>query len=151
METMTEFIFLDSKITEDNDYSHKTKRHLLLGRKTMRNLDSTLKSKDITLLTNVHIVKAMVFPVVMYGCKSWTTKKAEHWRIDAFGLWCWRLLRVPWTPKGNQSWIFIGRTDAETEAPIFGHLMWEADSLEKTVILGKIEGKWRSGQQRMRW
>ena len=110
---MTEFIFLDSKITEDNDYSHKTKRHLLLGRKTMRNLDSTLKSKDITLLTNVHIVKAMVLPVVMYGCENWTIKKAECRRNEAFELWCLRrLLRVPWTGRrSNQS--ILKETDSE--------------------------------------
>ena len=104
-ETVTEFIFLSSRITADSDYSHEIKRCLLLGRKTMRNLDSILKSRDITLLTKVHLVKAMVFPVVMYGCESWTTKKAECQRIDAFELWCWRiLLRVPWTARrSNQS------------------------------------------------
>ena len=126
-ETVADFIFLSSKITADSDCSHEIKRRLLLGRKIMTNLDSSLKSRDITLPINVCLVKAMVFPVVMYGCESWTKKKAEHWRIDAFELWCCRkLLRVPWTasrsnpvhPKGNQSWIFIGRTDAETEIPI---------------------------------
>ena len=131
METVTVFIFLVSKMTADGDCSHEIKRHLLLGRKVMTNLDSILKSKDITLLTKVQIVKAMVFPGVMYGCESWTIRKAEHWRIDAFELWCWRrLLRVPWTakeiqpvnPKGNQSWIFIGRTDAEAEAE--APLLW---------------------------
>ena len=121
-------IFWGSKITADGDCSHEIKRCLLLGRKVMTNLDSILKSRDITLPTEVHLVKSMVFPVVMYGCESWTIKKAECWRIDAFELWCWRrLVRVPWTckkiqpvyPKGNQSWIFIGRTDAEAETPIF--------------------------------
>ena len=124
----------------------------------MTNLDSILKNRDITLPTKVHLVKATVFPVVMYGCESWSIKKAEHWRIDAFELWSWRrLLRVPWTckeiqpvyPKGNQSWIFIGRTDAEGETPI----LWlpDAKPLEKTLMLGKIEGGRRRGRQRMRW
>ena len=129
-----------SKITADDDCSHEIKRRLLLGRKAMTNLDSILKSRDITLATKFHLVKAMVFPVVMYGCQSWTIKKAEHWRIDAFELWCWRrLLRVPWTarranllhPKGNQSWIFIGRTDAEAETPI----LWPPDG--KNQLIGK--------------
>ena len=127
METATDFIFLGSKITADGDCSNEI-RHLLLGRKAMTNLDSILKSRDITLPTEVHLVKAMVFPVVMYGYESWTIKKAEHRRINGFELWCWRrLLRVPWTarrsnqsPEGNQSWIFIGRTEAETETPILG-------------------------------
>ena len=121
---MADFTFEGSKITEDGDCSHETKRHILLGRKVMTNLDSILKSRDITLSIKVHLVKAMVFPVVMYGCESWTVKKAERRRIDAFELWCWRrFLRVYWTarrsnqsPKGYQSWVFIGRTDAE--API---------------------------------
>ena len=121
------FFFLHSKITVDGDYSHEIKRCLLLGRKAMTNLDNTLKSRDNTLPTKVHLVKAMVFPVVMYGCESWTIKKAERQTIDAFELWCWRrLLRVPWTArgsnpfhsKGNQSWMFIGRTDVEAETPI---------------------------------
>ena len=104
METVTDFIFLGSKITADGDYSHEIKRHLLLGRETITNLDSILKSRDITLLTKAHLVKAMVFPVVMYGCESWTIKKAERRRTDAFELWCWRrLLRVPWTARSNQS------------------------------------------------
>ena len=120
-------IFWGSKITADSGCSHEIERRLLLGRKIMTNLDSILKSRDITLPRKIHLVKAMVFPVVMYGCESWTIKKAESWGIDAFELWCWRrLLRVPWTtrrskpvhPKGNRSWIFIGRTDAEAEAPI---------------------------------
>ena len=131
METVTDFIFLSSKITADGDCSHEIKRRLLLGRKAMTNLDSILKSRDITLLTKVHPVNAMVFPVVMYGCESWTINKADCQRIDAFELWCWRrLLRVLWTarrsnqsilkeiqpvhPKGDQSWVFVGRTDAET-------------------------------------
>ena len=161
METITDFIFLGSKITMNGDCSHKIKRNLLLGRKTMTNLDSILKSRDITLPIKVYIVKAMAFPVVMYGCESWTVKKAEHRRIDAFEWWCWRrLLRVPWTtrrsnlkvnPKENQSWIFIGRTGAEAETPT----LWPPDaknnSLEKTVMLGKIEGRRKRGQQRMRW
>ena len=128
VETVTDFIFLGSKITVDGDCSHEIKRHLLLGRKAMTSLDSILKSRDITWPTKVYIVKVMVFPVVMYGCESWTIKKAESWRIDAFKLWCWgRLLRVhskeikPVDPKGNQLWILIGRTDAE--APIF----WPSD------------------------
>ena len=132
-ETVSDFIFLGSKITADGDCSHEIKRHLLLGRKVMTNLDSILKSRDITLSTKVHLVKAMVFPVVMYGCECWTVKKAECQRIDAFELWCWRrLLRVPWTSrrsnqsilKENQSWVFIGRTDSEAETPIF----WPPDT-----------------------
>ena len=118
METVRDFIFLCSKITADGDCSHEIKRCLLLGRKVMTNLESISKSRDITLQTKVHLVKAMVFSVLMYGCKSWTTKKAECWRNDAFGLWCWRLLRVPWTPKRNQSWILIKRTDAQAETPV---------------------------------
>ena len=121
--------FLGSKITADGDYSHEIKRRLLLGRKVMTNLNSMFKSRDITLPTKVHLVKAMVFPVVMYGCESWTVKKAEHQRTDAFELWCWRrLLRVPWTAilleiqpvhsKGDQSWVFIGRNDAKAETPV---------------------------------
>ena len=126
----------------------------------MTNLDSILKSRDITLPTKVCLVQAMIFPVVMYGCENWTIKKAEHWRIDAFELWCWRrLFESPLdckeiqsvNPKGNQSWIFIGKTDAEAETPILGHLMRRIDSLEKTLMLGKIEGRRRRGWQRMRW
>ena len=122
-----------SKITADGDCSHEIKRHLLLGRKVMTNLDSILKSRDITLSTKIHLVKALVFPLVMYGCESWTIKKAEHRRIDVFELWCWRrLLRVPWTArrsnqsilKGDQSWVFIGRTDVEAETPI----LWSPDA-----------------------
>ena len=127
METVSDFIFWGSKITADGDSSHGIKRCLLLGRKVMTNLDSIFKSRDITLPTNVHLVKAMVFPMVMYGCESWTVKKAERQRIDALELWCWRrLLRVPWTarrsnqvhPIGNQSGVFIGRIDSEAESPI---------------------------------
>ena len=131
METLTDFIFLGSKITADDDCSHEIKRRLLLGRKVKTKQDSILKSRDITLPTKVRLVKAMVFPLVMYGCESWTIKKAECRRIDPFELWCWRrLLRVPWTarrsvhPKGNQSLIFIGRTDAEAETPI----LWPPDA-----------------------
>ena len=132
METVTDFIFLGSKITANGDCSHEIKRHFLLGRKAMTNQDSILKSRDITLSSKVHLLKAMIFPVVMYGCESWTVKKAECWRTDAFELWCWRrLLRVLWTarrsnqfyPKGNQSWIFIGRTDVEAETLI----LWPPD------------------------
>ena len=123
---MSDFILGDSKITADGDCSHEIKRHLLLGRKVMTNLDSILKSRDITLPTKVHLVKAMVFPVVMYGCESWTVKEAEHQRIDAFELWCWRRLLSPLAckeiqpvhSKGDQSWVFIGRNDAEAETPI---------------------------------
>ena len=132
-----------SKITADGACSHQIKRHLLLGRKAMTNLDSILKSRDITLPTKIHLVKAMVFPVVIYGCESWTIKKAEHQRIDAFGLWCQRrLLRVPWTAKisnhtkRNQPWIFIGRTDAEAETPIF----WPPD--EKNWLIRKDPDFW---------
>ena len=126
METVTDFIFLGSKLTADGDCSHEIKRHLLLGRKVMTKLDSILKTGDITVLIKVRLVKDMVFPVVMYRCESWTTKKAEHGRIDAFEMWCWRRLKSPLNfkeiqtvpPKGNHSLIFIGRTDAETETPI---------------------------------
>ena len=127
VETVADFIFLGSKITVDGDCSHEIKRRLLLGRKVMTNLDSILKSRDITLPSKVHLIKAMDFPVVMYGCESWTVKEAEYQRSDAFELWCWRrLLRVPWTakrsnqshPKGDQPWVFIGRTDAKAETPI---------------------------------
>ena len=153
-------IFLASKITADGDCSHEIKRHVLLGRKVMPNLDSILKSRDITLPTKVHLIKAMVFPVVMYGCESWTIKKAEHRRIDAFELWCWRrLLRVPWTAsRSNQSILkeinpgcsLVGLM-LKLKLQYFGHLMRRADSFEKTLMLGKIEGRRRSGWQRMRW
>ena len=152
-------IFLGSKITEDGDCSHEIKRHLLLGRKVMTNLDSILKSRDITLSAKVHLVKAMVFPVVMYGCESWAIKRAGHRRIDAFELWCWRRLLSPLDckeiqpvhPKGDQSWAFIGRTDAETETPILGHVIRRTDLLWKILMLGTIEGGRRMGWQRMRW
>ena len=160
IETVTDFIFLGSKITADSDCSHEIKRRLLLGRKVMTNLDSILKSRDIILPTKVHLVKATVFPVVMYGCESWTIKKAEHWRIDAFELWCWRrLLRVPWTSwRSNQAILKEISPECSLEGLMlklklqyFGHLMWRADSLEKTLMLGKIEGRRGRGGQRMRW
>ena len=154
MKTVTDFILGGSKITEDGDCSHEIKRHLLLGRKVMTNLDSILKSRDITLSTNVHLVKAMVFPVVMYGCEIWTIKKAEHQGIDAFELWCWRrLLRVPWTARRyNQSILKEISPGCSLEGLMlklklqyFGHLMQRADSFEKTLMLGKIEGRRRRG------
>ena len=131
VETVSDFILGGSKITADGDCSHEIKRHLPLGRKVMTNLDSILKSRDITLPTKVHLVKDMVFPVVMYRCESWTVKKAERQRIDAFELWCWRrLLRVPWTARRSnqsilrdQSLVFFGRNDAKAETPVLGHLM----------------------------
>ena len=159
-ETVVDFIFLNSKITADGDCSHEIKSRLLLGRKVMTNLDSILKSRDVTLPTKVRLVKAMVFPVVMYGCESWTVKKAEHWKIDAFELWCWRrLLRVPWTARrSNQSILKEVSPGCSLEGLMlklklqyFGHLMRRADSLENTLMLGKIEGRRRRGQQRMRW
>ena len=152
-------LFFGSKITADGDCSHEIKTHLLLGRKVMANLDSIFKSRDITLPAKVHLVKAMVFPVVMYGCESWTIK-AEHQRIDAFELWCWRrLLRVLWTARrSNQSILkeispgcsLVGLM-LKLKLQYFGHLMQKADSLEKTLMLGKIEGRRRRGRQRMRW
>ena len=158
MASVTDFIFLDSKITADGDYSHKIKRHLLLGRKVMTNIDSISKSRDITLPTKVHLVKAMVFPVVIYGCESWTIQKAERGRIDAFELWCWRrLLRVPWTAeRSNQSILKEISPEYSLEALMlklqyFGYLMQRTDSLEKTLNWGKIEGRRRGGLQRMRW
>ena len=153
-------IFWGSKITADGDCSHEIKRCLLLGRKVMTNLDSILKSRGITLLTNVHLVKAMVFPVVMYGCESWIIKKAGCWSIDAFELWCWRrLLRVPWTArKSNQSILKVVSPECSLEGLMlklklqyFGHLMPRGDSFEKTLMLGKIEGRRRRGRQKMRW
>ena len=152
METVSDFILGGSKITEDGDCSHEIKRHLLLGRKVMTNLDSILKSRDITLPTKVCLVKAMVFPVVMYGCESWTVKKAEHQRIDAFELWCWRrLLRVPWTARrSNQSILreispgySLEGLMLKLKLQYFGHLMGRADSFEKTLMLGKTEGRRR--------
>ena len=149
-----------SKITADGDCSHGIKRRLLLGRKVMTNLDSIFKSRDITLPTKAHLVKAMVFPVVMYGCQSWTVKKAEHRRTDAFELWCWRrLLRVPWTARiSNQSILKEISPGCSLEGLMlklkfqyFGHLMGRVDSLEKTLMLGGIGGRRRRGQQRMRW
>ena len=160
METVTDFILGPSKITADGDCSHEIKRHLLLGRKAMTNLDSILKSRDITLTTKVCLVKAMVFPVVMYGCESWTVKKAEHRRIDAFELWCWRrLLRVSWTAKrSNQSILKEISPEYSLEGLMLrlklqysGHLMRRADPFEKTLMLGKIEGRRKRGRQRMRW
>ena len=160
METVTDFIFLGSKITAAGDCSHEIKRYLLLGREAMPNLDSILKSRDITLLTKVHLIKAMVFPVIMYGCESWTIKKAKHWRIDAFELWCWRrLLRVPWTARRSNQFILkeispeylLEGLMLKLKLQYFGHLMWRADSFEKTLMLGKIEGTRRRGWQRIRW
>ena len=160
METVSDFIFLGSKITADGECSHEIKRRLLLGRKVMTNLDSILKSRDITLPTKVRLVKAMVFPVVMYGCESWTIKKAEYRRIDAFELWCWRrLLRVPWTARRSSQSILKDISPGcsleglmlKLKLQNFGHLIWRADSLEKTLMLGRIEGGRRRGQQRMRW
>ena len=154
METVRDFIFLGSKITVDGDCSHEIKRRLLLGRKAMTNLDNMLKSRDVTLPTKVCLVKAMVFPGVMYGCESWTIKKAEHQRIDAFELWCWRrFLRVPWTARRlNQSILKEISPEYSLEGLMlklklqyFGHLMWRTDSLGKTLILGKIEGRRRRG------
>ena len=157
-ETMSDFIFGGSKITADGDAARKLKD--ALGRKAMTNLDSLFKSRDITLPPNVHLVKAMVFPVVMYGCESWTIKKAEHRRIDAFEVWCWRrLLRVPWTVRrSNQSILkeIIPEYSLEglmlqLKLQYFGHLMQRTESLEKTLILGKIEGRRRREQQRRGW
>ena len=160
METVTDFIFLGSKITADGDCSHEIKRCLLLGKKTMTNLDSILKSRDVTLPMKVHLVKAMVFPVVMYRCESWTIKKTEHWRIDAVELWCWRkFLRVTWTAKRSNQWILkelsleysLERLMLKLKLQYFGHLMQRADSLEKSLMLGKIEGRRRRRWQRMKW
>ena len=159
METVSDCILGGSQITADGDCSHEIKRHLLLGRKVMTNLDSIFKSRDIIWPTKVRLVKAMVFPVVMYGCESWTVKKAEHQRTDAFELWCWRrLLRVPWTARrSNQSILKEISSVCSLEGLMlklklqyFGHLMRRADSFEKTLMLGKTEGRRRRGQQRMR-
>ena len=160
METVPDFILGGSKITADGDCSHEIKSRLLLGRKVMTNLVSTLKSRDITLPTKVRLVNAMVFPVVTYGCESWTVKKAERRRIDAFELWCWRrLLRIPWTARrSNQSILkeisrgcsFEGLM-LKLKLQYFGHLMRRVDSLEKILMLGGIEGRRRRGLQRMRW
>ena len=160
METVADFIFLGSRISADGDCSHEIKRCLLLRRKVITNLDSILKSRDITLSTKICLVKAVVFSVVMYGCESWSIKKTEYWRIDAFELWCWRrLLGVPWAArKSNQSILKELSSGCSLEGVMlklklqyFGHLMWRADSFEKTLMLGKIEGRRRRGRQRMRW
>ena len=160
MEAVTDFIFLGSKITADGDCSHEIKRHLLLGRKAMTNIDNILKNRDITLPTNVHVVKAMVFLVVMYGCESWTINKAERQRIDSFELWCWkRLLRVPWTTRrSNQSILkdicpeySLEGLMLKLKLQYFGYLMRRTDSFEKTLMLGKIEGGRRRIQPRMKW
>ena len=154
VETVADFIFLGCKITADDDCSHEIKRRLLLGGKVMTNLDRIFKNRDITLSTKVHLVKAMVFPVVMYGCESWTIKKAEHQRIDAFELWCWRrLLRVPWTARRYSQSVLkeispgcsLEGLMLKLKLQYFGHLMQRADSLEKTLMLGKIEGRRRRG------
>jgi len=160
VETVSDIIFLGSKITTDGDCSHEIKRRLLLGRKVMTNLDSILKSRNITLPKKVHLVKAMVFPVVMYGCESWAVKKAECRRTDDFELWCWRrLLRVPWNARRfNQSILKEISPGCSSEGLMlklklqyFGHLMLRVDSLEKTLMLGEIGGKRRRRRQRMRW
>ena len=160
MQTVTDCIFGVSKVTADGDCNHEIKRCLLLGRKAMTNLNSILKSRDITLPTKVHLVKVMAFPVAMYRCESWSIKKAECWRIDAFKLWLWRrLLRIPWTARrSNQSTLKEISTEYSFEGLMlklklqyFGHLMRRTDSLENTLMLGNIEGKRRRGWQRMRW
>ena len=161
VETVADFIFFwGSKINADGDCSHEIKGLLLLGRKVIINLDSILKSRDITLPAKVRLIKAMVFPVIMYGCENWTIKKSEGLRIDAFELWCWRrLLRFPWTARrSNQSVLKEISPECSLEGlklklklRYFGHLMRRADSFEKTLMLGKIEGRRRKGQQRMRW
>ena len=160
VETVSDFILGGSKITADGDCSQEIKRRLLLGRKVMTNLDSIFKSRDITLPTKVRLVKVMVFPVVMYGCESWTIKKAECGRIDAFELWCWRrLLRVPWTARRSNQYILkeinpeysLEGLMLKLNLQYFGHLMQRTDSLEKSLMLGKIEGRRRRGRQRMRW
>ena len=160
VQTVSDFIFLGSKITADGDCSHEIKRRLLLGRIVMTNLDNIFKSRDITLPTKVRLVKDMVFPVVMYGCESWTVKKVECRRIDAFELWCWRrLLRVPWTARrSNQSILKEIRPRISLEGMMlrlklqyFGHLLRRVDALEKTLMLGGIGGRRRRGQQRIRW
>ena len=157
---VNDFVFLGSKITAVGDCSHEIKRCLFLGRKAMTNLDSILKSRDISLLAKVHLVKALVFPLVMCGCESWTIKKAEHWGIDAFELWCWRrFLQVPWTARrSNQSILKEISPEYSLEGLMlkqkvqyFGHLMQRTDSFEKTLILGKTEGRRSRGRQRMRW
>ena len=160
VETVTDFVFLGSKITADGDCSHEIKRHLLFGEKVMTTLDSIFKSRGITVPTKVRLAKAMVFPVVMYGYESWTVKKAEHRRIDAFEVWCWRrLLRVPWTARrSNQSILkeispeySLAGLMLKLKFQYFGYLMPRTDSFGKTLMLGKIEGRRRRGLQRMRW
>ena len=160
VEVVTDFIFLGSKTTVNSDCSHEIIRCLLLGRKAMTNLDNVLKSRGIILLTNVHVFKIMIFPVVMCGCESWTIKKAECWRIDGFELWCWRrLMRVPCSARRSNQTILkeinpeysLEGLMVKLKLHYFGHLMWRADSLEKTLMLGKIEGRNRRGQQRTRW
>ena len=157
-EVATDFLFLGSKITADGDSTHEIRRQLLLGRKAMTNLDSVLKSRNITLPTKVYTVKAMVFPVATYGCESWAIKKAEHQRTDAFKLWCWRrLLRVPWTAKRSNQSVLSEISPEHTleelmlKLQYFGHLMWTARSLKKSLMLGKIEGRRRRGHHGMRW
>ena len=159
MEMVRDFIFLGSKVTADGHWTHEIKRCLIIGRKAMTNLDSILKSRDITLPTKVYLVKTMVFPGVMYACEIWTIKKAEHWRIDAFELWCWRrLLNIPWTERRpNQSILKKISPEYSLEGLMlklklqyFGHLMRRTDSLEKIMMLRKIEGGRRRGWQRMR-
>ena len=160
VETVTDFTFLGSKITIDGDCSHEINRHLLLGRKAMTNIDSALKSGGITLQTKVCVVKAMVFPVVMYGCESWTIRMAEHWRIYTFELWCWRrLLRVPWMARRSNHSILkeinpeysLEELMLKLNLQYFGHLMQRADLLKKTLMLEKIESIRRGWRQRMRW
>ena len=161
METMRDFIFRGSKITADGDCSHEVKRCLFLARKVMIKFDSILKSIDITLPTEVCLVEAMVFPVVMYVCESWTIKKAECWRIDAFELWCWRrVLRVPWTARRSNQWILneispecsLEGLMLKLKLQYFGHLMQRIDSLEKTLMLGMIEGgRWKGWQKMVGW
>ena len=160
VETVSDFILGGSTITADGDCCCEIKRRLLLGRKVMTNLDSIFKSRDITLPTKVHLVKSMVFPLVMYGCESWTVKKAERRRIDAFELWCWRrLLRVPWTARRSSQSILkeispgisLEGMTLKLKLQYFGHLMRRVDSLEKTLMLGGIGGRMRRGRQRMRW
>ena len=160
VETVSDFIFGGSKITADGDCSHEIKRHLLLGRKVLTNLDSIFKTRDITLPTKVCVVKAVVFPVVMYGCESWTVKKAERQKVDAFELWCWRrLLRVPWTARRSNLSILkeispgisLEGMMLKLKLQYFGHFMRRVDSLEETLMLGRIGGRRRRGRPRMRW
>ena len=164
METVTDFFFFFwrvgcSKITADVDCSHEIKRCLLLGRKVMTNIESILKNKDMTLLTKFCVVKAVFFPVVMYGCESWSIKNVEHWKIDAFELWCWWKLLSPLDskdiqpvyPKWNQSWIFMDGLMLKLKLLYCDHLMQRTDSFEKTLMLGKIEGGRKREQQRLRW